>query len=278
MEWETDVIELIKKRRSVRTYTHSEIEPCKLKKFEAFLAPAKENPFGADVRLEMMELPEGSKIGTYGAIRGAKHFFGGCVKKGGLDIEGFGYVFEKAVLYATSLGLGTCWLGGFQRKKAEKLLSSGDEIIPAISPLGYEAQNRSLVEKIVTAGAGSASRKAFEEIFFYGSFSKPLVLKDSPLRESLEMVRLGPSASNKQPWRLLMHDGKCHFYLMQSKRYAGNLLFGFCLQRLDMGIAACHFELCAKQTGLPGAIVFEDPNLLTKEEIENGLSYSFSWA
>ncbi len=46
----------------------------------------------------------------------------------------------------------------------------------------------------------------------------------------------------------------------------------------DMGIAACHFEVCAKQTGLPGAIVFEDPNLLTKEEIENGLSYSFPWA
>lgn len=53
--------------------------------------------------------------------------------------ESLGYVFEKIVLYITSLGLGTCWLGGsFNKADFEKAITlEEDEFIPVISPMGY---------------------------------------------------------------------------------------------------------------------------------------------
>ncbi|MGH4140908.1 hypothetical protein [Clostridium sp.] len=35
----------------------------------------------------------------------------------------------------------------------------------------------------------------------------------------LEMVRLGPSASNKQPWRIIKDKNAYHFFLCRTKGY-----------------------------------------------------------
>jgi len=32
--------------------------------------------------------------------------------RGDKNLEDFGYLMEEAILFATGLGLGTCWLGG----------------------------------------------------------------------------------------------------------------------------------------------------------------------
>jgi len=69
------------------------------------------------------------------------------------------------------------------------------------------------------------------------------------------MVRLGPSASNRQPWRLVRAAGGdgYHLFIRRTRAYKG--LFsarGQDLQRLDMGIAMCHFELTAREAGLAG--------------------------
>lgn len=277
MAWDRDAIELIKKRESVRSYGPKPVPVESLAAFEAFLAAAGGNPFGAQVRLNMVNAA-GQKLGTYGFFKGARLFFGGCVKKGGRDIEGFGYAMERAVLFATAQGFGTCWLGGiYQRGKARELLQPDNEYLPAISPIGYPAGKKALIERAVAAGAGARKRKPFGELFFDGNIPSPLALEDGALRTCLEMVRIGPSASNRQPWRMVRQGGACHFYMMVDKRYAGNMLYGFCMQRLDMGIAACHFELAARQTGLAGGVVFDDPGLLTARQTEQGLRYSFSW-
>ena len=116
--FQKSVIALIQKRTSVRTYDKTPIEEGKRDAVTAFLCKNTDNPFGAAVRFKIIDggsTPE--KLGTYGFIRGAQTFVAGCVKKGEHDIEGFGYVFEKAVLYAEELGLGTCWLGGTYKKK-----------------------------------------------------------------------------------------------------------------------------------------------------------------
>lgn len=275
--WDADVIEVIKKRKSVRTYDGRPLTPNAMSQLEAFFPVAEKNPFDAKVRLSIIKT-EGQKLGTYGFIKGAKTFFGGCVKKGGHDLEGFGYSFEKAILFATAKGFGTCWLGGtYRRSFANKLLQPDDEYLPAISPIGIAADKKTITERVVAAGAGAKNRKEFGELFFDGDFSTPLVLDDCALKTCLEMVRIGPSASNRQPWRVIVDARACHFYMMREKRYAGNTLFGFCMQRIDLGIAACHFELTAKHTGLAGSIVCKDPKLLTKAQKDKGLCYSFSW-
>ena len=49
------------------------------------------------------------------------------------------------------------------------------------------------------------------------------------------MVRLGPSASNKQPWRIIKENNQLHLYC-ETRNYTT-------MQKLDMGIAMCHLEL-----------------------------------
>ena len=73
----------------------------------------------------------------------------------------------------------------------------------------------------------------------------------------LEMVRRAPSASNKQPWRVLRAHGGWHFHLRRTENYGRGslpfLLLGLAdLQRVDLGIAMAHFELAAREAGLPG--------------------------
>ena len=72
----------------------------------------------------------------------------------------------------------------------------------------------------------------------------------------LEMVRKAPSASNKQPWRIIKDQNTWHFYLMRTPGYLDNRYLKIMkiedLQRVDMGIAMCHFELTTRELGLPG--------------------------
>lgn len=266
-------IETMKKRISVRTYTGEAIPKDVMQKVRKIIEDTN-NPFGAEVRFNLLESDntEG-KLGTYGFIRGPKVFIAGCLKKGDKDLEGYGYAFEKVILDLTELGLGTCWLGGtFKRGTfAKSAQLNEDEYLPAATPIGYAKEKKSLTERIVAASAGARKRIDFSELFFDGDFSTPLKLDDSDLKTCLEMVRIAPSASNKQPWRVLKQGENLHFYLAETKNYTGNKAFGFCMQKIDLGIAACHFELAAKELGLNGAIKINDPKIETKFE------YLFTW-
>lgn len=88
----------------------------------------------------------------------------------------------------------------------------------------------------------------------------------------LEMVRLAPSASNKQPWRIIKDGEGFHFYLSPSKGYSKNL--GLDIQRIDMGIAMCHFELTAKDLGLSGSWTADE--LQVKKHRDNE-EYLITW-
>lgn len=273
-------VELIKKRISVRTYSDMPIEPDKLDAVKKFLEQNTDNPFGASLRFSLLKSGTTPKrLGTYGFIKGAKVFFAGCVKKGERDLEGFGYAFEKAVLYAISLGFGTCWLGGTLRRGAfEKAMQPENEYLPAASPLGYANEKRSFIEKTVAKSAGARNRKSFDDLFFDNDFGNSLVIPESDIKTCLEMVRIAPSASNKQPWRVLRLDDKYHFYLTVDKKYMGNTAFGFCMQRIDMGIAACHFSMAASELGVPGCISFDKPKIFENVSIEDKIRYSFTWS
>jgi hypothetical protein len=92
------------------------------------------------------------------------------------------------------------------------------------------------------------------------------------------MVRLGPSASNKQPWRVVVCGSVFHFYLERTPGYPGGLAKRLLriddLQRVDMGIAMSHFELTAKELGLNGRWEDNDPKMeLPSPQVE----YTASW-
>lgn len=71
------------------------------------------------------------------------------------------------------------------------------------------------------------------------------------------MLRLAPSASNKQPWRVLVDNEKFHFYLARNKGYGEAL--GYDVQKIDIGIAMCHFELTMQELGFKGKWKEDNP-------------------
>jgi len=216
-------------------------------------------PFGGNVRLGLIaanaEQRGGAKLGTYGVIKGAPLFMAGVIEDEGHALEDFGYIFEWALLHATRLGLCSCWLGGtFKRASFGQALAAGpSEIVPAITPLGFPKRRRTVVDTVFRWGAGSKKRKRWSELFFDASLQPLERNEDCNLSTALEMVRLAPSASNHQPWRLLRDPASTErFHLFMVRKPGYQKRFAVDLQRIDMGIAMCHFDLTTLALGCPG--------------------------
>jgi nitroreductase len=268
-----EISDLIKKRVSCRTFADQPVEAETLRKFSELVGAEQTGPFGNKPRFQLINLGNAlagrpKKLGTYGVIKNARIFLVGISKNGAKAMEDYGYCKEILILQATGFGLGTCWLGGtFNAGGFTAAVKRQEgEIIPTVSPLGYPAQERSIAERIMRRVAGSDNRRPWQEMFFAGNFSTSLTPEQAGIyAEVLETLRLAPSASNKQPWRILRQgDDSYHFYLSRAFGYE---LRGVRLQDIDMGIAMSHFALTARQSGRPaGWIIRTDPPQATSLE------------
>ena len=215
-KFEKSVVESIKLRKSVRNYEDKPLSKETIEKIENYINSI-DNPFNKKIRIKLIENNNHNqefKLGTYGVIKGARYFLATSCNKEEFVLESLGFTFEKLVLYCTSLGLGTVWLGGtFNRGEFSKAMNLAEnETLPIVSPVGYEGGKKSIISRLI--GNNNNKRKDFSEIFFNENFDKELSEEDAgEYLEVLEMVRLAPSALNKQPWRVLKDKNRFHFYL-----------------------------------------------------------------
>lgn len=71
---------------------------------------------------------------------------------------------EHLVLAATELGLGTCWIGGFDEAKVKQVLDIPEKIkVVALTPIGYPSEE-GMRNKVLTTLIGSKKRKPMEKI------------------------------------------------------------------------------------------------------------------
>ena len=256
--------ELIRTRRSVRTFDGSPLREEDAERILAYASGA-ENP--CDIPIEWRLLDRKKDGLSSPVITGTDTFIAGKMPRAAHAEEAFGYSFEKIVLFAESLGVGTTWIAGTMDRKAfERAMQvTEDEVMPCVSPLGYPAKKMSLRETMMRKAISADSRLAFEKLFFAESFETPLTPQDAgELQLPLEMVRLGPSATNSQPWRLVRCGDVVHFYEKRSKGMANS---SWDIQKIDMGIALCHFELGALECGLHPVLCMEDPGIPTDEGV-----------
>lgn len=266
-----NITEFIRQRRSVRTFDGRTLDESTKEKLLKFTENT-ENPFDIPVEFKLMEAKEHGL--NCPVVSGTDLFLGGKIKCLPNANVAFGYTFEAFILYAQSLGIGTVWLGGTMNRPAfEKAMELGeDEMMPCATPLGYTTKRMSVRETVMRKAIKADERFPFEELFFNGSFDTPLSKeKAGKFAEPLEMVRLAPSAVNKQPWRVLISDNYAHFYL---KRSLGSGNEGKPdMQKIDLGIALCHFALAAKENNLSIEFIQKDPELVTNSELEYIASY-----
>jgi hypothetical protein len=280
----TSIHDLAARRYSCRDYVERPIEDADREALSAALAALDTGPLGNHCRFTLLAAGEQDRqalkgLVTYGFIKGATGFIVGTVRPGPGDMEDYGYLLERAVLEATELKLGTCWLGGTFNKSAfaRKIDVRKDEVMPAVVATGYPTQDSR--KHWLRSRIGAERRLPSEQLFFDGGPATPLdpdAAGDSA--RLLEVVRWAPSASNKQPWRVVRAGKDWHFYLARTPGYGGGLLKSFVkladLQRVDIGIAMCHFELAAREAGPGGAWTVARPDI---DVSAAGWEYEVSW-
>ena len=111
----------------------------------------------------------------------------------------------------------------------------------------YEQITPEEAKKIMDSGEehiilDTREQDEFDEGHIPGAILIPYTEIENKAEEAsdpLEMVRLAPSAVNKQPWRVVATDNAVHFYLKRSKGFEG--LKTFKAFFLFSQISYCHF-------------------------------------
>jgi nitroreductase len=256
------LVRLIRERSSVRAYTGEALPAAAFTELVAACGSLTRGPLGTPCRIRLLE--------DVWSVWGTRFFLAGAARIGPHATVDLGRLLEELVLRASGLSLGTCWIGlGFPRKAfAEALQLAPDELLPAVVAVGPPSGRRSAYGLAARLATGASRRKPREELFFDGDFCQPLPAPDDasdPYALALEMVRLAPSARNRQPWRVVRDgaaekpaggakpDGggppRFHFF---RRRTAGLLPSRPERLLLDIGIAMAHFELTLAEEGVRG--------------------------
>lgn len=268
-----EIVAAIQNRYSCRIFQRRPLALRVRQQLERYSRSIDAGPLHTPLRFELIAADEETNaalrgLGTYGFIRNPAGFIIGAAQAGAYALEDFGYRMEQIILEATRLEVNTCWLGGTftQSSFATRIGRQEDEIIPAVAAVGYASPD-SRARDLIRRQARADLRLPWENLFFQETFQQPLTpAAAGAFSLPLEMVRLAPSASNKQPWRIVLQGRRVHFYLERTPNYGkGSLLFNILrladLQRVDIGIAMCHFELTAQEVGLQGFWRQADPAL-----------------
>lgn len=167
-------MDLVKKRRSIRKYKS---DPVSEEDLEMMLEAARLAPSWGNRQCWRYIIVRDQGIKRKLAEAGGK-----CVAespvtvvacadprasghKPGLDyfMLDIGISFEHLILAATNLGLGTCWIGGFDEKIAKEALGVPNEIrVVAYTPVGYPDEKKGEV----------FNRKPLREICFYERYGQ----------------------------------------------------------------------------------------------------------
>ncbi|HWR12490.1 MAG TPA: nitroreductase family protein [Rectinemataceae bacterium] len=265
------IIEAMAARRSTRSFDGRRISAAESRELSAMLesVAAEETPFGNSPRLALYDCEEDSKpvrLGTYGLVSGVSAYIVPAMTPGPGALEDSGYIIEKAVLEATAMGYASCWIGGvFSRGKASAIVAvAGGELVPAVIALGRPAARRSLADRIVRGAAKSRSRRALDSLVFSvdggvgAATANPSSAAGSPAIAEpwlgvVEAMRDAPSASNKQPWRLVKVPGSDEWLMfLDEDRVYNNSLGEVHIQNIDIGIGMRHFKEAAAAAGLRG--------------------------
>lgn len=260
------VMTLVRRRRSVRTFDGNPLREEDAAKILEF-ARREKNPYGIPIDWQMLSADKDGL--TTPVIIGADTFFTGKMHPVEHAEEAFGYALERIVLYAQSMGIGSTWIAGTMDRPAfERAIGlAEDEVMPCVTPLGYPAEKMSLREGMMRKGVKADSRLPFDQLFFEGSFERPLQYgADGDFSDLLEIVRWAPSAVNKQPWRLVVdqENRQIHLFEKQSRGYVSAT--GWDLQKVDMGIALCHLMLGLKEMGYEPAVEVADPGITAPQD------------
>lgn len=153
--------------------------------------------------------------------------------------EKVGYYGEKLVLFATQLGLNTCWVAStYDRRTTRAKLQPGD-LLWDVVPIGYAMDPIPNQQRSIR----NSMRRRDKPLLRMTTANVPLDNLPAWYVSALESVYKGPSAANGQPVAFDYRDGRVTVDLERFSRK---------IELNDLGIAKLHFELGARAAGVEG--------------------------
>lgn len=212
-----EMIEVMKSRHSVRSYTDKKIEG-KVK--SELIACIEECNKESGLHIQgCFDEPKAfdSFMAHYGKFHNVKNYIALVGKKGKNLEEQCGYYGEKIVLKAQELGLNTCWVAmTYSKGKSSCEILKGEKLCLVIA-IGY-GSTKGVSHKIRTV----------EEV------SKVKGIMPDWFRKGVEAALLAPTAVNQQKFMLTLDENKVE----------AKALLGF-NSKVDLGIVKYHFETIA---------------------------------
>ena len=267
IDWEA----AIHARRSTRSYEIRPVEPDTMAKLKDF-AGRMPVPFEHSVNIRFFAANATRRL--YGnTVTPPPDHAAFMVHTDELSVSKAGFVGEMLILYATSMGLATCWYGHFSQAELEKLMPHPAEQAATeplnracaegeppqqraicITPFAYRREDGLRIYDRISGALMSHRRKPLRDLLLDGVTEESLT---PDVLYALELARKAPSAANGQYWRFHVSPD-CRGISIAMP--VGHRRTMWKHPNLDIGICACHFWL---GLGLKGV---ESDVTLTEEE------------
>jgi len=248
-DWESAV----NSRRSIRNFEMSDVEDPKMNLFQSFTDQIK-TPFEHNVKIRWFKANPDKKL--YFSFDSPPDNIAFVTNTDCRSVSAAGFVGEITILYATSLGLATCWYGHYNLAELERLMphlgesSEGqnpkwgygkgetvDERAICISPLGYWKKEGIRLLDRMQESLLSYKRKPIEDLLEEGLTKENL---PPEILYALDLARKAPSAANSQHWRINVSNDMKTISLAMPVGYKH---IKWEHPDVDIGICASHFWL-----------------------------------
>ena len=263
IDWET----AINTRRSIRSYEMRPLAPDTMSKIRQF-AGDMPVPFEHDVMVRFFKA-EATKRLYASLITSPPDHAAFMARTDTLSISKAGFIGEMLILYATALGLATCWFGHYSLTELERLMPHlgehaadhprwgfGKDFTPGeraicLTPLAYRRKDGLRMYDRIAGAVMSHRRKPLRELLQDGVTEENL----SPdVLSALELARKSPSARNGQFWRFTVSPDLGSITVALPAGYRPSL---WPHPNVDIGICACHLWLGLKMKGVETGLKLE---------------------
>ena len=212
-----DLLQAMRNRHSVRSYTNKPIEGEVKEKLSALIAQCN-GESGLHIQLVLDE-PNAfdSMMAHYGKFSSVRNYIVMAGKKTAELEETCGYYGEKIVLYAQTLGLNTCWVAMTYSKGKAVFQLDQDEKVCLVIAVGY-GETEGTAHKVKSRERVMKVQGTPPEWFIRG----------------INAALLAPTAMNQQKF----------VFSLDGNTVSAKAGMGF-YSRIDLGIAKYHFEIGA---------------------------------
>lgn len=223
--------EAIYKRRSIRSYIQEPLADSEIEGLVDFLSgltpPGEEIDWNFDTLpyLDMVKICSREpwlKAPHYLVLRAERKFF---------SLQLCGWLGEMGVLWLTTQGIASCWMGNLAVDPAQDFEGS----LPFVGAIAFGRSEEPF-------GDGFFNRLPAEKTCF-GRYTE--------FRNIMDAARFAPSALNRQPCAFVA-DERDSIHVYRKKVFMNNPVTSY-NNSLDAGCAMAHLEVAARADGYPEA-------------------------